>query len=134
MKLNLINWLKRSPLIPKYTAAQKKDKVVGGSQVEKHIVHKFHHFYPSEWLDVPEFAFENLNDVIKRKDKEMLVQYLEKRELREKEKAAKKLEEANNAGEKAAAVPGKKDAKKDAGKAAPKAAKGAVVADDKNCP
>lgn len=27
LKINLLNWLKRSPLIPKYTASNKKDKV-----------------------------------------------------------------------------------------------------------
>ena len=135
MKINMMHWLKRSPLNPKYSTAQKNKDKTSAEPVEQFIQHKFHHFYPQEWLDVPEFMYENNNDVIKRKDKELLIKYLEDREQREKEKAAKAAEEAaSGANNAAAAAPGKKaDPKKDA-KGGAKPAKGAVAADDKNSP
>jgi len=135
LKLNLLNWLKRSPLNPKYSTANKKDKLAAAEPVENFILHKFHYFYPEEWLNVPEFAFENKNDVIKRKDKELLIQHLEKKEERERERALRAAEEAAAAaGTGNSALAGKKgDPKKDA-KGAAKPGKGAAPVDDKNAP
>jgi len=85
-------------------------------------------------LGVPEYQYENKIDVIKPKDKVLLIEYLELREEEDRKKAAAEAEAAAAALAGAGAGGAKKvDPKKDAGKK-PAAGKGAVVADDKNAP
>ena len=77
---------------------------------------------------MPEYCFENKIDVIKPKDKALIIEYLEKKEEEEKRIASEA--EANAA---ANAAAGKKaDPKKDAKGKAP--AKGAAPVEDKNAP
>ena len=92
-------------------------------------MHKLKFFYEEENLTQPEFRYENKIDVIKKKDKGLIIEYLEMKETAEAEKRA--AEEAEAAAALAAAAGGKKDAKK-AEKKAP--AKGAAPVEDKNVP
>ena len=136
LKINLLDWLKKSPVEPSYSASQKKSKKSGtaaASDVDPMLKHDHYHLFPLHLLSNPEFRFENKLDSLRPKDKAALVEYLEMQEKAEadaKEAAEKAAAEA--AGANAAAVTGKggKDAKKVEKKPPPK---GAPV-DDKNAP
>lgn len=131
-KINLMPWLKRSPLNPTYSANQKKDKAQ--TDPLSFVHHKHQYFYGSELLGVPEYQYENKIDVIKPKDKALLIEYLEMKEEEQKKKATAEAEAAAAALAGAGAGAKKVDPKKDAGKGAKAGGKGAVIADDKNAP
>ena len=141
MKLNLIDWLKKSPAKPVYNSSAKKPANADGTTIasgeggdanDSDIIHRFMYFYPSELLIVPEFRYENKVDskTLKKKDIDQLVEYLE---LKEEADRKRKAEEA--AKDTPVAAAGGAKGKADAKKAPPKAAgKGAAVAEDKNTP
>jgi len=140
MKINFIDWLKKSPAVPSYSSSQKKKQQsqpaageggAGASEEDKDpdVIHRLKYFYPEALLLQPEYRYENKNSVFKRKDTEFMLEYLEMKEKEEAEKRAS--EEAELAAQMAAATGGKKDAKK-ADKKPP--AKGAAPVEDKNIP
>lgn len=83
-KINLLDWLKKSPVGPiDYAATLKKKKQA--QQVETaelsekddpHVFHKYVYFYSDDILKLPEFKFQNKVDTLKRKNVEALVEYL----------------------------------------------------------
>ena len=87
------------------------------------------HFYSEEFLNTPEFRYENKLDVIKAKDRDNLIEYLEMKEKQEEDDRLAREAAALDAN----ATPNKgKDAKKEVKKPPP--GKGAAVAEDKNSP
>ena len=99
MKINFIDWLKKSPAVPSYSSSQKKKQQpaagqgeggAGASEEEKDpdVIHKLKNFYPESLLLQPEYRFENKNSIFKRKDTEAMVEYLEMKEKEEAEKRA----------------------------------------------
>lgn len=134
LKINLMDWLKKSPADPSYSSSQKKQKknassATGAADSDPNVRHEHFRFYSQDLLTTPEFRYENKLDVIKPKDKAFILEYLELKEKHEAElKAA-----ADAAAAEASATPakGKADPKKDAKKPP---AKGAAPVEDKNSP
>mmetsp|Transcript_17877 Transcript_17877/g.30379 ORF Transcript_17877/g.30379 Transcript_17877/m.30379 type:complete len:165 (+) Transcript_17877:1198-1692(+) len=91
-KINLIDWLKKSPLHPSFNASQKSIKNNQEAQTpeaenlppkkeeDKEFIHKFVRFYPSELLSMPEFRYENKLDEFSEKDMAMFKEYLAQKE------------------------------------------------------
>lgn len=135
----MINWLKRSPANPTYSATQKKkDKLAENAEkTDEDVFHKYLYFYKTDMLDIPEFRFENKKDQFKPKDIALLEEYLKEREIEDEKRRVQKEADALAAatpGGAAVGKGGKADPKKDAAKGKDPKAKGTVVADDKNCP
>ena len=105
--------------------------------MEKQLtIHEFKYFYPADFMEVPEFCFENKIEqgTLKPKEEQAIVEYLNaKEEAEEKKKADEEAAAVANAAGGVAAAKGKADPKKDA-KGGKGAAKGAAAADDKNAP
>ena len=92
------------------------------------------YFYSSELLHVPEYCYENKIDVIKPKDRALIIEYLEKKEEEEKKKASEAAEAQAAAIAGAAGGAKKADPKKDAKGGGKAPAKGAAPVEDKNAP
>lgn len=141
MKLNLWNWIKKSPDSPTYSSSMKKsDKqsLEMNSDVAAEY-HKYFFFYDVKYQDVPEFMIDNKYLTFKDKEIKILLDDLVLREQKQAERL-KAEQEAKAAAALAAAsggappAKGKADPKKDVKAAPVKGVKGAVVVDDKNGP
>jgi hypothetical protein len=123
LKINFMNWLRRSSHSPTYEASQKKKKKKGGdgdSLNDKAIFHKYLHFYDTSLMVVPEYCYENKLDNFKPKDIQILKDWLSEKDAEEEARASQLKEQENASPTKGG---GKADPKKDAKGKAP--AKGA---------
>lgn len=83
MKINFIDWLKKSPAVPSYSASQKKKQqsqpaagqAEGGEEAkakdeekDPNVLHRLKFFYSEDLLLQPEYRYENKNLIWKRKD------------------------------------------------------------------
>lgn len=101
MKINFIDWLKKTPAVPTYSSSQKKQQqaqtsnqqnteggqdgtesasVANDESNDMKILHKQKYFFEEDLMTQPEFRYENKIDVLKKKDKAMIIEYLEMKE------------------------------------------------------
>lgn len=81
LRLNLWDWLKKSPQSPIYSSSLKKaDKEAQsklGAFKEEADVHEYFRFYDASFVRTPEFSYLNKYETVKSKDAEVLIKHLE---------------------------------------------------------